>query len=443
MARAVPMWALLLVLLMAAVAVVAFGAMVRSRMKAGRIDGIVMDVASTPRTLSHLLLDPRTAEPFEALAVGDPAPAPANFVRNAAQPFVDPGYELLTAYSDAAKRPVIHLIRLSDGRLMREWRPDIPAINARSTFTSALTDLKRDRPTDHDLMMHPMLMADGGLVIHDSSPLARVDGCGRVEWVIDGIFHHSAERAADGSLYVVYRFPRSPMKDVSPVFNDEAIAHVSADGHLLKLTRIADVLDGNGLGALWRSHPYVDDPFHINEVRPVLDAGPYWQPGDLLLSLRNLSLVMLYRPSSGRVLWHQVGPWSMQHDVEIVDDHRISIFDNHWRFAAPDGKVDGANRVAVYDFATAQVSYPYAGALARYTIATHQQGRQHIMPNGDLVVEDSEGGRLLRFAPDGTLRWEYFNIDRQHRLVQLRWSRYLDPQTDGTAIQAAVNARCN
>lgn len=441
MSRAVPMWTVLLVLLTASIALVAFAAMVRSRMNAGQTDGIVLDIATAPRTLKHLLLD-RTVAPFEALAVGDNPPAPRPFVRNTAQSFVDPGYELLTAYSDAARRPVIHLIRLSDGRVLHEYRPDIMAADARSTFTSALTDLKRDRPTDHDLMMHPMLMPDGGLVIHDSTPLARFDACGRVEWMIDGIFHHSVERAADGSLYAVYRYPRQVMKDVGPMFSDEAIAHVSTDGHLLKLTRIADILDDNGLGSLWRSHPYVDDPFHINEVRPVPTSGPYWQAGDLLISARNLSLVMLYRPSTGRILWHQVGPWSMEHDVEIVDDHRISIFDNHWRFAAPDGKVDGSNQVAVYDFANGRVTYPYAAAMRHYAIATHQQGRQHIMPNGDLVVEDSEGGRLMRFAPDGTLRWEYFNTDRQHRLVQLRWSRYLDPKTDGPAIQAAVTARC-
>ncbi len=437
------MWAMLLLVLVAAMAIVGFGAMVRSAMVAGRTDGPVMDIATAPRTLAHLFARHLLQQPFEAYADGRYPAAPSGFMRNAAQPFRDPGYALLTGYDDALRRPVVRLLRLGDGAVVHQYRPDIAAINARSRFASPLIDLGRDRGVDRNLMMHPLLMPDGGLVIHDSSPLARVDACGRLRWMIDGIFHHSVERAADGSLYAVYRYPTSPMRGAGPGFDDEAIAHVAPDGRLLGLDRIADILDRNALGGLWRSHPYVDDPFHLNEVRPVLASGRFWRRGDLLLSLRNLSLVMLYRPATGRVLWSKVGPWSMQHDVAIVDDHRISLFDNHWRFAAPEGEVDGVNRVPVFDFATGRISYPFAAALRGYAIDTRAQGRQQIMPNGDLLIEETERGRLLRIAPDGTLRWQYLNVDAAHRRLQLRWSRYLDPTTDGAAIQAAVNARCS
>lgn len=443
MARLVPMWMVLLLVLLAIVGAVAFGSVVRSQMVKGRSDGLVMDIATAPRTIARLFRRRVMSEPFKAYTDARYPDAPTGFVRNPAQPFVDPGYALLTAYSEASQRPVVQLLRLSDGHVVHEYRPDIAAINARSTFTSTLIDLRRDRGTDRNLMMHPLLMPDGGLVIHDSSPLARVDACGRLQWMIDGIFHHSVERAADGSLYAVYRYPRSPMKGAGPDFDDEAIAHVSANGRLIGLERIADILDRNGLGSLWRSHPYVDDPFHLNEVAPALTSGPYWRRGDLFLSLRNLSLVMLYRPSTGRVLWKQVGPWSMQHDVAIMDDHRISVFDNNWRFAAPEGEVDGVNRVPVYDFSTGQVSYPYATALQKHGIATRAQGRQQIMPNGDILIEETEAGRLIRMTPDGTVRWQYLNADGQHRRLQLRWSRYLDPHIDGPAIQAAMDARCS
>lgn len=435
---------MLLLLLLGAVLTVAFGAMVRSAMIDGRTDGLVLDIASTPRTLKHLFRQ-RVAKggDFRPSVDGAYQALPGGFTRNAAQPFVDPGYMLLTAFDEAQRRPVLQLIRLSDGRLMRTYRPDITAINARSTFTSALIDLKRDRDVSRNLMMHPLLMPNGDLVIHDSSPLARVDACGRVKWVVDGIFHHSVEPAADGSLYAVYRYPTPRLPGAAPTFNDEAIAHVSADGKLLGLERIADILDRNGLGMLWRGHPYTDDPFHLNDVQPALRSGPYWQRGDLFLSLRNLSLVMLYRPSTGQVLWHRLGPWSMQHDVAILDDHRISLFDNDLRFAAPEGVVDGTNRIPVYDFATDRVRFPYAAAMQANHVATRTQGRQLPMPNGDIIIEETERGRLLRLAPDGTVRWRYIAADSQMHRLQLRWSRYLDPVSDGPAIQATENARCS
>lgn len=441
--RPVPMWALLLLLLVGCAALIGYGSLVRTAAISGRAGRIALEIATIPRTLKRIARGDRPDAPFRPYYGGDYARLRAGFSRNPAQPFVDPGYVLLTAFDEKAGRSVVRLVRLRDGRIVHEYRPDIDAINVRSRFTSALVDLKRDRNVARNMMMHPLLMPDGGLIIHDTSPLARVDACGKTLWVVDGIFHHSVERGADGSIWAVYRYPVSPLRDAGPNFEDEAIAQVSPDGKPLRLIRVADILDSNGLGYLWRQRPYVDDPFHLNDVQPILTNGRYWHAGDLLLSLRNISMLILYRPSTGRILWHRIGPWAMQHDVNVVDDHRISVFDNHWRFAAPEGEVDGTNRIPFYDFATDAVSYPFARATQVNAIRTRAQGRATPMANGDMFVEETERGRLLRLAPDGTVRWRYIAADARGRRLQLRWSRYLDPSTDGAAIQAAVNARCS
>jgi len=439
LSRHVPMWGVMLLVLAGTVVTILFGALVRDPSWSGRAGAVAVDLAAVPQTLSRLVRGDRFSSRFYD---GDHAPIPGGFWRNRAQPFIDPGYLLFTAYDEAAGRPEVRILRLSDGSIVHRYRPDIAAINARSTFRSALIDLQRDRNVHRNLMMHPLLMADGGLVIHDSSPLARVDACGRLKWMIDGIFHHSVERAPDGSLWAVYRYPVSPLPDVNPAFDDEALAHVSADGQPLGLTRIADILDRNGFSYLWRGRPYTDDPFHLNDVQPVPGDGPYWKKGDLFLSLRNMSLVMLYRPSTGRILWHHFGPWAMQHDVSVIDDHRIALFDNHWRFAAPEGEVDGTNRLPVYDFRTGAVTYPFARATERTRIRTRAQGRATPMANGDMFVEDTERGRVMRLTPGGEVRWMFIAADPAGRRYELRWSRYLDPNTDGPAIQAAENARC-
>lgn len=436
--RRVPLWlVVLLVLTLIVGALVLAGAVEKAKGK-GSLSAFAQQVADIPKTLKALLRGhgdrPYARRGYARLSNGlsfDPA-----------HRFVDPGYLLLSAFEPRIGRPVVRLIRLADGRILREYQPDIAAINRRSHFRSAIIDLRRDRGVTRNLMMHPLLMPDGGLIIHDSSPLARVDACGRPEWVVDGIFHHAVERDADGSIWAIYRYPRSPMKQVEPTFADEAIAHVGADGRMLGLARIADILDRNGLGMLWRGRPYVDDPFHLNEVQPALSDGPYWRKGDLLLSLRNQSLVMLYRPATGRVIWHRIGPWRMQHDAAFVDDHRISVFDNNWAFASPEGVVEGTNRLPAYDFATDSVTFPFAKATWATRLRTSAQGRATPMANGDMVVEETERGRILRLSPQGEVRWRYISADARKRRYQLRWSRYLDPAIDGPAIQAAVNAKC-
>jgi hypothetical protein len=441
MLRPIPAWSLFLVGWLALVAVVAFGATVLRPPSQPLLRRAVLGLANVPELIGRAVH--RANSVPRPYADGRLPKQPQGLWRNAAQPFTDPGYVLLTAFDEALKRPVVRLIRLSDGAVIHQYAPDIDAANRRSTFTSALIDVRRDRDVTRNLMMHPLLMPDGGLVVHDSSPLARFDACGRLEWMIDGIFHHSVERDAAGNIWASFRYPNARLPGAGPLFDDEGFMQVSPQGRPLFVARIADVLDANGLGGLWRSRPYTDDPFHLNDVQPVLTSGPYWQKGDLFLSLRNLSTILLYRPSTGKVLWWRTGPWAMQHDVSVIDDHRISVFDNHWRVAWPEGEVDGTNRVAVYDFATQTTSFPMDRVMTAFGIDTHAQGRATPLPNGDFMIEETEHGRVLRAAPDGTVRWLYTSATPSRRRLQLRWSRYVGPDEDIQAINQARGAKCN
>ncbi len=439
MLRPVPLWLLVLVCWVGLVIMIGFGAMVLQPPKSPQLRAAVMGLAELPGVMSRALH--RLGVPPHAYADGGLPKVPQGLVRNPA--FSDPGYLLLTAFDEGLKRPVVRLMRLSDGMIVHQYTPDIAAMNTRSTFTSALIDLKRDRNVQLNLMMHPLLMPDGGIVIHDSSPLARYDACGRLEWMIDGIFHHSVERDADGNIWADFRLPHAQVPDVGPQFNDEGLMQVSPDGRTLFSARIADILDRNGLGGLWRSRPYTDDPFHLNDVQPMLSDGPNWKKGDLLLSLRNLSTLLLYRPSTGKVLWSKTGPWAMQHDVSVIDDHRISVFDNNWRFGAPEGIVDGTNRVAVYDFKAGAVTFPMDKVMTALAINTHAQGRATPLSNGDFMIEDTEGGRVLRAAPDGTVRWLYTSATPKMRRLQLRWSRYVEPAEAAIAINHVKGETCH
>ncbi|MBO9713613.1 arylsulfotransferase family protein [Sphingomonas sp.] len=441
--RRVPLWSVALIVAGGATLTIAYGAIMLNPERHGALGQAAEALAEVPDTLGRMaggLL------PYRPSIGGNYERLPGGLWRNPAQPFVDPGYVLVTDFDTGHARRVVRLVRLSDGRVMREYEPDIEAVHRKSTFKSALADLGRDKTNRFYFPMHPLLMPDGGLLIHDTSPLVRIDACGKPIWMIDGIFHHSVERGPDGDYWAAYRVPQSRLPDVGPDFIEEGIAHVNAAGAVLSRTSIVDILDQNGLGHLWRGRPFNEDPFHLNDIQPVMSSGPYWQRGDLLVSLRNLSMVMLYRPSTGKVLWRKTFPWKFQHDVNVIDDHRISVFDNHWRFAfdqPEQAEVDGTNRVVVYDFATDSTSDPLTPSFHKLGIRTRAQGRATPLANGDTMVEETEQGRLLRIAPDGTVRWRYISADGDRRRYALRWSRYLDPVADGDGIKAAVDAKCS
>ncbi|GAA0329088.1 hypothetical protein GCM10009087_44140 [Sphingomonas oligophenolica] len=448
MHRSVPLWFLLFLVLSGLLVLMAFGALVAYASSGGnRLSALTspaLAIANIPLNAARAV-----TAPTEPITHENREDLPAGFWRNPQSTLVDDGYALISGYDAKRKRYLVDLTRLSDGKVMHEYAPDIAAINRRSHIGPSI-NLDANHPPARYRITHPLLMPDGGIVFHNSTPQVRIDACGRVLWTYDGIFDHSNELDADGNIWTPDQPLTSRLAHVGPAFREDLITKFSPDGRLLKAESIAAILERNHLARLWRSIPYTNDPTHLNDIQPVLQSGPYWQKGDLFISLRHLSLLMLYRPSTGRILWWQQGPWSMQHDVDILDDHRISVFDNGVQ-SGPDGPnpratngdhVVNHNRLYVYDFATGKAESPYEAAFAAQDIRTVTQGLATMMGNGDLFVEETNYGRLLRMAPDGTVRWRYITGGPGGKRFELGWSRYLDPKADAAGIAAAVNARC-
>jgi hypothetical protein len=116
------------------------------------------------------------------------------------------------------------------------------------------------------------------------------------------------------------------------------------------------------------------------------------------------------------------------------------VFDNHVRWGVAGRRVDGNSRLLIYDLATDKVSSPLATTFAVRGITTATQGRATPLSNGDVMVEETERGQLMRIAPDGSLRWRYVSADPSGRRLWLSWSRYLDPNDPGilSAVKAAT-----
>jgi len=449
MYRNVPLWLVLALVLLGLLVLIAFGSLISYAAAGGQhfkfLSKPATAIADIPLNLAKFVAvnnsEPIMAEPREDL--------PDGFWRNPDAHFVDDGYALIPRFVAKRKRYLILLVRLSDGKVMHEYAPDVAKINALSHLDSS-SGLSDHSPQRYSFG-HPLLMPDGGLIFHDTSPQVRVDACGRPLWTIDGNFHHSNELGPDGNIWTPSTVLQSKIPHVGEDFKEDAIAEMSPDGRILKRESIAAILERNGLTALWRSRPYDVDPFHLNDIQPVLETGPYWQKGDLFISLHNLAMIMLYRPSTGQILWWRQGPWSNQHDVDILDDHRIQIFDNgvYSENTRPTTQllkgeyVVNHNRLYVYDFKTGKSESPFETAFAKWDIRTITEGLATSMSNGDMFVEETNYGRVLRLSPDGTVRWRYIAGGARGARYEMGWSRYLDPKADAAGIAAATNARCS
>jgi len=388
---------------------------------------------------------------------GDPVPLlmdrktteQPNWIRRFPAP-EDTGYLLFSGVNSEAKRSIVQLIRISDGKVVSTWTPDWSevyeqATNKKFAPKGSLRNLGAG---------HPLLLADGDIIFNTSAVLVRQNHCNsKPVWVLNEVMHHSNELDETGSALWVPSVAQDGLADnpwLRDQIRDDALAHVSTDGRLLERRSFARILRENGLESMLLGTSGVQinrDPTHINQIKAARVNSRYWQRGDLLISARHLSALFLYRPSTDKIIWHQTGPWMNQHSVDFVDDHRISVFNNNVVSGPPNGKQmfmkpGATNQVLVYDFDTQQVSQPFATLLTEARPVTITGGLARILPDGGLFIEETNYGRHLRFTQDRLLWSRVNDYDDQHIGV-LSWSRYLTAEEASVPLQALASRQCS
>ena len=153
-------------------------------------------------------------------------------------------------------------------------------------------------------------------------------------------------------------------------------------------------------------------------------------------------MILLYRPSTNQVIWKGTGPFFHQHDVNILNKHQISVFNNNSKTFVGDKNIaDGNNQVIIYDFKTKKYSSYLNESLIKEDVRTVTQGRSDILSNGDLFVEETNYGRTLYFNADGSLRWTHLNRAKNGKVYTISWSRILYDEEDLKMVNNFLQSR--
>lgn len=447
MFRKVEVWFLLLVILLGLIFTIGFGVLVRQELvgsvKLGVVSRTALFLAELPVEIKKQL----------------------NFVAIEGERFEDiygfngvsleqKSYLLLSRHNGL--EGVVELIDLSDFSVVHEWNPDIELINSLVDFSNPeFAELRRDNGESRYVLASPLLTQEGGLIFHANSPLVKVDMCSNLVWQNqEEIFHHSNEVDSEGNFWVPSRmYPMALEKKLvgSKVGNyyDDAITKLSPEGEILFQKSVSEILIENGykylLFANTHEDSFLSDPVHLNDIQPVLESGPYWQKGDVFLSIRNQSMVALYRPDSNELVWVGTGALARQHDIGILSDSKISIFNNNSFEGYRGSFVDGFNEMVVYDFATQSYSKYLAESMQQHEVKTVNAGKGQILDNGDLFVEESNFGRLVYFDAEGKLLWSYVNRLDDDKIYPLGWARLLATDVDLAVVEKIIleKGRCN
>jgi len=449
MFKKIEIWILYLTILLSILFAIGFGVLVRQELvgsiKAGWVSKTALTLAEIPVNLKKIIVSD--------LQVEDRFPSLDGFNGT---PNSQESYLLLSRYDGDLQEGVVELVDLRTFEILHTWNPDIDAFNDSVEKVDEFKFLNRDFNNRRFILRHPLLTRDNGLIFKMFSPLFKINSCSNL--LIKNThnkFHHSLELDSDGYIYVPSQmFPQSlPSIKVGNKtgseagyesgFNDDAIVKLSPNGEILFEKSVSEIFIDNGLEYLLFSvgDSYFDvDPIHLNDIQPVNFDGKFWKKGDVFLSLRHQSMVFLYRPSTNEIIWKGTGPFFHQHDVDILDKNRISIFNNNSKNFIDADVVDGHNEVIIYNFKTNEYSSYLKDSLIENDVRTLDQGRSQILTNRDLFIEETNYGRTLYFNADGSLRWTHVNRADDGNVYKVGWSRILYTQED---IQTVNNFLTN
>lgn len=255
-------------------------------------------------------------------------------------------------------------------------------------------------------------------------------------WVCD--YADNSYELKHGARYTLVSSDDSQAHETEVSFIDNFITLLSEkNGEVIFKKSVAEIFKENDLQYLLLKSPNLEDPIHLNDIQPVLIDGEYWKQGDVFLSFRNNSAVILYRPESGKVLKVLEGPFHSQHDVDILNDSTVAIFNNNRQtlfVKGTNGKLRSevvelgrlASNIVHYNFQNSSFSVKENEVFNKNNIATFTEGLFDYLSDGSVFIEE-QNSSVLWIIDDGEV--VYKNVlkshhDGHHHL--LNWTRILD-----------------
>jgi hypothetical protein len=328
-------------------------------------------------------------------------------------------------------------LRLLDGSGVEVHRWEVDPTEIFSSLPSPGVRLWSRRIRLSEASIHGVHLFDNGDVVLnlESIGAARLDACGDVLWTLAERNHHSVDLDDDGSFWIpALDYLDDPVTlaqigdypGLEAPLIDNRILKVSAEGEVLEDIAMLEVVYRNGLQRyLARQELHTGDILHINDVevltQELAEEYPLFDRGDLLVSLRNTSLVLVFDPETLNVKWHVSDPLVHQHDPDFIGGGWIGVFDNARDQVG--GRMLGGSRILAFQPHTdsLRVLFPTTESEHFYTPLL---GKWQLLGNGNLLLTEGRAGRVLEVDPSGRSVWEW---------IQERDDKGLVPEvTEGT-----------
>jgi Arylsulfotransferase (ASST) len=309
-----------------------------------------------------------------------------------------PGFTLFAPQSGGGE---VYLIDI-DGNVVHTWQMPYPPGNS-GYLTEKGTYFYNGKIVEQSDRFISRQPWKGGVVLE-------ADWNGRVLWEVrQPDHHHDGIRLRNGNVLLIC-LAQLPQHLVSQVkggrpgteYNGEMYAD-----YLVEMTT-----DGR---VVWEWHTWEHlDPAKdcITAVQDLREAWTHanglaeMPNGDIVVSFRNISTVIIIDRKTGEVIW-KLGapPLSGQHAPMPLPNGNLLLFDN-----GPH-RLDYTmtfSRIIEVDLATKQIVWKYQ-ERREYEFYSPRISNARRLPNGNTLVCEGDFGRFFEVTSEGELVWEYVN----------------------------------
>lgn len=330
-----------------------------------------------------------------------------------------------------------------DGTILHEWRKPFSEVwNPKAPEAWP----KTPQPDSFVYFRKAHLFPNGDLIaIYEAAGdtpygygVVKLDKSSNVIWTYLAAAHHDLDVTPDGRIYLL---TQEIVQD-DPAFGNLATPRLEdflvvlrPDGKEQTKIRLANVVAKSP----WRhllnmvSAYATADPLHTNTVKVIraseAEKFPYGKAGQVLLSFRELGAIAVVDVERQRLVWATRGPWLGQHDPHILANGNMLLFDNYGHFSDE----EGFSRTIEFNPSTMEIVWRYGGT-AKARLESAIRSWQQRLANGNTLIVESDGGRIVEVTHEGGIVWEFLNPVR-HRdgtespamIPVIGWAERIDP----------------
>ncbi|REK19379.1 MAG: hypothetical protein DWQ37_00840 [Planctomycetota bacterium] len=276
------------------------------------------------------------------------------------------------------------------------------------------------------LVRRTQLFPNGDLMALYDTPQFTPSGCGLVRmdcdseviWAFDEPAHHDFAVDPAGNTWVltnaIRRTAHPQWQELELPIIEEFVVKLDPQGHPVQRMSLFDLLGSSRFHRpLVSLANQLGDVLHSNTVNLAGEKFAAHHPdvshGDLIVCLRNLNLVVAINPDRAAIVWAVAGPWRRPHDPDPLDNGHLLVFDNCYA----GGSVEGS-RVVEVDPRDASIVWAFTGT-GDDRLYSQIRSSQQRLPGGNVLITESDFGRILEVTRDGQVVWEYVHPGRGTR----------------------------